>query len=368
MQLVCDGLDLSEAVIKVSRAISNKTTNPILEGIKLVADNDCLVVSATDSDLAIEKKIKAEVKVEGETVVPGKFFVEFIKKLTKERIELILNDKNQLRIKYTDSEGSIQCFNSSEYPSFNKIDSNDFFAISQNDFKDLINKTIFSVAVDDSRPILKGCLLEIENKSINSVALDGYRLALCKKELKHSTVKTNVIIPARSLNEVSRILGDGEEIINVYIQKNNIMIDLKDTKIISKTLEGEFLNYKQIIPTSFETSIIINKQQFEDALDRASLLSKIGQNNLVKFDIKENNMLITSNSDIGTISENVNLSFRGKDLKIAFNARYFTESCRNLSDEFIKLNFNQPTNPCVITPVENEEYKYLILPVRMINN
>ena len=190
MQVVCDGLDLSEAVIKVSRAISNKTTNPILEGIKLVADNDCLVVSATDSDLAIEKKIKAEVKVEGETVVPGKFFVEFIKKLTKERIELILNDKNQLRIKYTDSEGSIQCFNSSEYPSFNKIDSNDFFAISQNDFKDLINKTIFSVAVDDSRPILKGCLLEIENKSINSVALDGYISTMSPLTLNRFLVKS----------------------------------------------------------------------------------------------------------------------------------------------------------------------------------
>ncbi|MCI6573029.1 MAG: DNA polymerase III subunit beta [Firmicutes bacterium] len=367
MQVVCDGLDLSEAAIKVSRAISNKTTNPILEGIKLVADNDCLVISATDTDLAIEKKIKAEVKVEGETVVPGKFFVEFIKKLTKERIELTLNDKNQLKIRYTDSEGSIQCYNPSEYPSFNKIDSNDFFAISQIDFKELINKTIFSVAIDDSRPILKGCLLEIEEKTINAVALDGYRLALCKKELKHSTVSSHVIVPARSLGEISKILGDNEEIINVYIQKNYIMVDLKDTKIISKTLEGEFLNYKQIIPMNFDTSIVINKSQFEDALDRASLLSKIGQNNLVKFDIKENNMQITSNSDIGNIAENVNVSFKGKDLKIAFNARYFTECSRNLQDEFVKLNFNLPTNPCVITPIEGDGFKYLILPVRMIN-
>ena len=344
MQVVCDGLDLSEAAIKVSRAISNKTTNPILEGIKLVADNDCLVISATDTDLAIEKKIKAEVKV-----------------------ELTLNDKNQLKIRYTDSEGSIQCYNPSEYPSFNKIDSNDFFAISQIDFKELINKTIFSVAVDDSRPILKGCLLEIEEKTINAVALDGYRLALCKKELKHSTVSSHVIVPARSLGEISKILGDNEEIINVYIQKNYIMVDLKDTKIISKTLEGEFLNYKQIIPMNFDTSIVINKSQFEDALDRASLLSKIGQNNLVKFDIKENNMQITSNSDIGNIAENVNVSFKGKDLKIAFNARYFTECSRNLQDEFVKLNFNLPTNPCVITPIEGDGFKYLILPVRMIN-
>lgn len=367
MQIICDGLDLSEAVIKVSRAISVKTINPILEGIKLVADNDCLIISATDGDLAIEKKIKAEVKVEGQTVVPGKFFAEFIKKLTKEKIELILNEKNQLKIKYTDSIGSIQCYNPIEYPSFNKIDSNDFFAITQSDLKDIINKTIFSVAVDDSRPILKGCLFEINNNILTSVSLDGYRLAFCNKEIKHSTINTNVIIPSKSLNEIARILEDNQEIINIYLLKNSIMVDLKDTKIISKLLEGEFLNYKQIIPHNFETSIVINKNQFEDALDRASLLSKIGQNNLVKFDIKENSMEISSNSDIGNICENVNVSFSGKDLKIAFNARYFIEASKNLTNEFIKLNFNQPTNPCVITPVDNEEFKFLILPVRMIN-
>lgn len=367
MQVICDGLDLSDAALKVSRAISNKTTNPILEGIKLVADNDYITISATDLELAIEKKIKAEVKVEGETVIPGRFFTEFIKKLNKEKIELSLNDKNQLKIKYTDSEGSIQCYNPLEYPSFNKIDSSEFFSVSQEDLKDLINKTIFSVAMDDSRPILKGCLFEIEDKKINSVALDGYRLALCNKELKHSTVKTNIIIPARSLSELSKLLEDSDDIINIYIQKNYIMIDLNETKIISRLLDGDFLNYKQIIPENFETSVVINKKQFEDALDRASLLSKVGQNNLVKFDIKENSMEITSNSDIGNIFEKINASFKGKDLKIAFNARYFTECCRNITDEFIKLNFNQPTNPCIITPIDNSMYKYLILPVRMMN-
>jgi DNA polymerase-3 subunit beta len=370
MQVICDGLDLSEAVLKVSRAISNKTTNPILEGIKIVADNESLTVSATDLELSIEKKIKADIVVEGETVVPGRFFTEFIKKLTKEKIELSLNDKNQLKIKYTDSEGSIQCYNPLEYPSFNKIDSNEFFVIKQSEFKDLINKTIFSVAVDDTRPILKGCLFEIEDKKINAVALDGYRLALCSKILSQSTVKSNVIIPARSLSELSKILEDSDEIVKIYIQKNYIMTELKDTKLISRLLDGDFLNYKQIIPLNFETNIMINKRQFEDALDRASLLSKVGQNNLVKFDIKEKNMEISSNSEIGNISEKVNISFKGKDLKIAFNARYFTECARNINDEFIKLSFNQPTNPCVITPIDensNSNYKYLVLPVRILN-
>ncbi len=366
MQVICDGLDLSEAVLKVSRAISVRTTNPILEGIKIVADENYIIVSATDLELSIEKKIRAEVKIEGETVVPGKFFTELVKKLTKEKIELITNDKNQLTIKYMDSQTTVQCFNALEYPSFNKIDSNEYFSLTETTLKDVINKTIFAVAVDDSRPILKGCLFEIENNKLTTVALDGYRLALCKTELKYSNIKVNVIIPARSLSEISKLLGDEENIINIYIQKNYIMIDLEDTKIISRLLDGDFLNYKQIIPQNFETTVVINKKQFEDALDRASLLSRIGQNNLVKFDIKENNLLITSNSDLGNVNENVNVSFKGKDLKIAFNARYFTECARNISDEFIKISFNNSTNPCIITPIDNEFYTFLILPVRML--
>lgn len=367
MQVVCDGLDLSEAVLKVSRAISYKTTNPILEGIKIVADEEYVVVSATDLDLSIEKKIKAEVKVEGETVVPGKFFSEFVRKLTKEKIELSTNDKNQLKIRYTDSESVVQCYNSLEYPSFNKIDSNEYFSLTELDFKDIINKTIFAVALDDSRPILKGVLFEIMNKKLTAVALDGYRLALCSSELKYANMNVNVIVPAKSLAEISKLLGDSEDIINIYIQKNYLMVDLNDTKIITKLLDGDFLNYKQIIPQNFETTVVINKRQFEDALDRASLLSKIGQNNLVKFDIKENKLQISSNSDLGNVNENVNVSFKGKDLKIAFNARYFTECSRNISDEFIKISFNNSTDPCVINPIENNRYTFLILPVRMLN-
>lgn len=367
MQVVCDGLDLSEAVIKVSRAIAYRTTNPILEGIKIVADNDYVVVSATDQELSIEKKIKAEVKIEGETVVPGRFFTEFVRKLTKEKIELSTNEKNQLKIKYTDSEGVVQCYNSLEYPSFNKVDSSEYFAMTETELKNLIQKTIFAVATDDTRPILKGVLFEISSEQITAVALDGYRLALCKNPIKFANIQANVIVPAKSLSEISKLLGDSDEIINIYIQKNYLMVDLNETKVTTRLLDGDFLNYKQIIPQNFETTIVINKNQFEDALDRASLLSKIGQSNLVKFDIKENSLVITSNSDIGTICENVNVSFKGKDLKIAFNARYFTECARNITDEFIKISFNNSTNPCIINPIDSYKYTFLILPVRMLN-
>lgn len=367
MQITCDGLELCEAVMKVNKAIGTRTTNPILEGIKLTAEDETLTLSATDLELSIEKKIKAEIKEEGETVVPGKFFSEFIKKLTNENIELSLNEKNQLKIKYTDSESFIQCYPVLEYPGFKKIESSEYFGIEKKELRELINKTLFAVAIDDSRPILKGCLFEIYDNHIEATALDGYRLAHISKDVKASTVKTSVIVPSRSLSEISKLLDDSDDTVNVYIQKNYLMVDLNDCKIITRLLEGDFLNYNQILSDSFETEITVNKNQFEDALERASLLSKVGQNNLVKFEIKENILCLTSNSEIGNIKENVNISLRGKDLTIAFNARYFIEALRVNSDEFVKIGFNSPSNPCVIKPLENNEFLYLILPVRMIN-
>ena len=368
MQIVCSGLDLCDAVITVSRAIGAKTTNPILEGIKMVAEEDTLVLSATDLELSIEKKIKADVKVEGEVVVPGRFFGDLVKKLTNEQIELKLGDNNLMKIKYTDSETVIQCFPVYEFPSFKKLESTEFFGIEKRNLKNIINKTTFSVAIDDTRPILKGCLIELENGKINTVALDGYRLALISQKITDCNVSTSFVVPSKSLNEISKLLDDSDEIVNVYIQRNFIMVDLNDCIITSRLLEGDFINYKQIISNDFETKITINKQQLEDALERASLLSKIGQNNLVQFDIRDQNLCITSRSEIGNVRENINIVFAGKELLIAFNARYFMEALRVITDEFITIKFNQSQNPCVITPFEGEEDKflYVIMPVRLI--
>lgn len=366
MKIICDGLELSDALLVVSKGTSNKTTNPILEGIKLTADEDYLTLSATDLELSIEKTIHAEVKLEGETVVPGKLFNEYIKKLSNEQIELNLNEKNILSIKYTDSVGKIQCLNAQEFPQIKKLDYNEYFEITKKELKELITKSIFSVAVEDSRPILKGCKLEVQDNTIKAVALDGYRLAVVKKNIVNSTNNFNVIVPARSLNEISKLLDDSNDIVKVYIQKNHLMIDLNETKITTRLLDGDYLNYRQIIPTNFNTSLILNTQQLSDALERASLLSRIDKNNLVKFDITDKVMVLSSRSELGDIKENITISLTGNDLTIAFNARYFSEALRVTNDEFLKLSFTSPVAPCVITPNEGDEFLYLILPVRIV--
>ncbi len=366
MKLICEGLDLSDAVLKVIRATAVRTTNPILEGIKLHASEDTLTLSATDLEISIEKTIAADVKIPGDVVVPGKFFADFVKKLSNEQIELTLTDQNTIKIKYTDSEGFLQCLSADEFPIIRELSTPEKITIKRTDLKELIEKTIFSVAVDDARPILKGCLFEIENATMTAVALDGYRLAMVKTEVACTSNKMSCIIPARSLNEISKLIDGNDDNIDILVGANHMMIDDGSVRIITRLLEGEFIDYHKVIPVSTTTTIIVSKAQLEDGLERASLLARMDKNNLVKFDIRDRLLTLTSASNIGNVTENITISLDGKDLQIAFNARYLSDCMHTINDEFIKINFTSQIAPCTICSAEEDKYLYLILPVRIV--
>ena len=366
MKIICNGNDLSDAVGKVLKAVGVRTTNPILEGIKLTAEAGTLTLTATDLELAIEKSISADVKIEGEAVVPGKFFGEFVKKLTKEQIELSLNDKNQLKIRYDDSEGMLQCMNVADFPQIKELSDGQNFVIIKKEFRDLINKIAFSVSVDDARPMLKGVLLEIDEVSITGVALDGYRLAKCVKPVEKTSAMMSAVVPARCISEIARLMEDSDDPVSVAIQKNYMLVDLLHTRITTRLMDGDFINYKQIIPTAFASVVTLASEQFEAGLERAILLARSDKNNLVRFDIREGTMMLSSNSDIGNITEKIVIKLDGDDLAIAFNARYFTELLRNVQCENIVIKFTSAVSPCVVVPSGAEEdFLYLILPVRM---
>ena len=363
MKFRCDGLELSEAINMVSKAISNKTTSQILEGIKLVCADDKLVLTATDLEMSVEKTIKAEVESSGETVVPGRLFGEYIRKLTNEQIECELNEKNQLRIAYTDSEGVLQCMEISEFPQIKEVEKTNFFEITKENFKSLINNVFYAVAQDDSRPILKGILIETAGNSVKAVAVDGCRLSIANKKLENSTTDFNIIVPGKNINEIVKMM-DNEGNIKVFVHSNNIMVDLGDTIVVNRLIDGQFINYRQIVPKEFSTVVTINKEQLEDAIDRASVLSRIDKNNLVKFDIKEKNLMLTSNSEIGNTKENITVGVKGNDLNISFNSKYFSDCLRVIDNSYVKMNLNSAIQPCVITPCEGDDFMFLILPVR----
>ncbi|HAJ77837.1 MAG TPA: DNA polymerase III subunit beta [Clostridiales bacterium] len=369
MRVFCEGVELSNAVMTVIKATSSKTTNPILEGIKLVAEDEWLTLSATDGELAIEKKIPADVKLSGEIVVPGKLFSEFVKKLSSEQIQLILDEKNQLKIKYTDSELFIQCQSASEFPSIKQIENAQFFTMKQTELKDVIDRTIFSVATDDTRPVLKGCLFEQDKNILTSVALDGFRLAIAKKRIKECSAESSIIVPARSLSEISKLLVDGEQDIRVLIERNYMMVIVDGTKIVTRCLgtKDDFINYKQIIPSSFASTVTISKSQLLSTLERASILSHVGGDNSVKFEIEGNIMKVTAKSEAGTVTENITISLVGEDLSIAFNISFFMDCLRNIQSDYVMLKFNGQVNPCFILPNdEGDEYVFLVSPIRQV--
>jgi len=366
MKLICEGLDLSNAILKVIKAISNKTPNEILECVKLSAKGDYLTLLATDTEIAIEKTIRAEILEEGEALVQGKLFNELVKKLEEEQIELSL-DGSSLKVRYGDSESFIQTKELEEFPAINKNINEHSFTIGQKDFKELINMTAFSCSQDDSRPILKGCKLEVEDGRVVCVALDGFRLAVCKKELAHSTGNFTAIVPSRTLVEITRLLERDEDMVTVIIQKNMLMVEVSSTVLISRLLEGEYLNYKQIVPNEFLSILRVSKNQMLIGIERAAVVAR-GMKNLVKLDIKEGNMNISASSELGKVDENVLINLEGKDVVIAFNSKYLTDIFRVIEDDFVYMYFNNSIAPCVIKPYQGDGYLYLILPIRINNN
>lgn len=367
MRLKCDGIYLSDALSKVGKALPVRKTQPILNGIKLVAKGNELTMTATDLDLSVETTISADVQIEGEAVVTGKYFIEYAKKIEGEEIVLDTTVGNLLRLTYGENQGNVQTMEADEYPQSRQVGDEFSFFIMQKELKSLIEKVIFAAANEDNRPVLKGCFLELSHNKIVAVTSDGYRLAYNKKEIAYGGESVKVIVPARSLSEISKLLeSEGEEYVRVNIEKNYFMVDLKHTKVVTRLIEGDYINYEKIIPTQFTTEVVVERRAIDRAIDRASLAARAEKKSIIKLEIKENRMQISAESDISAINENIAVNLKGKDLSIGFNSRYLTESLRAVEDEFVKMNFTTSTAPSTIVPTDGDEYLYLILPVRIV--
>ena len=364
MKVICDGLDLSDAVLKVSKALSVKAANPVLEGIKITAKADSITLLATDMELTIEKKIKADVLMEGEVVVVGKYFVDFVKKLEKEKVELSCLFDGGLQIKYSDSESELQVFPVENFPKIETEEGGEYFEISQADFKKVVERTAFACSTDESRPILKGCLFEICDGLLTAVALDGFRMAVVKKKVV-SSGNFKVVIPSRALSEITRILEKDENTLKVLLQKNSLFVEVENTRLVSRLIEGEFVKYNHILPTNFENKVTVNRQALLNSIERASIVARNDRYNVIKLDAKENVLNVSSKSEVGNVNENMPIVLSGKDIVIAFNGKYLSEYLKIVNEEFIVLNLNSPIDPCVIGTIGDEEFIYLVLPVRI---
>ncbi|MCL1944213.1 MAG: DNA polymerase III subunit beta [Firmicutes bacterium] len=364
MKFICGGVDLADAASKVLRATNQRGLMPIMEGIKVVAKNGFVEFIATDQELSIQKRITANTLIDGQVVVPGKLFCDFVKRLNHPSIEISVNANLRMVIKYGDNQSEIACMSADEFPEVDRVDNPQQVVLISSEFKDLISKVEFCCSMDDSRPILKGVLLEVEDFSISAVSLDGYRLAKCTKPIEKTTAKMTAVVPRRSLLEMTRLLEDTTEFCTIQFQKNHIKLDLDHTQVISRLLVGDFVNYRQIMPTNIVTTTTISRESFQDALERASLVSSKERTNLVKFNIAENKLEIVSNSQVGAVSENLVVNQEGPSISIAFNAVYFVQLLRVLNTQNIVVEFISNTTPTTVKPSSDDDVSYLVLPVR----
>jgi len=369
MKIFCSTIELTNAIFTVINAVPQKKTIPILEGIKITASGNELVVTATDLELSLEKKIKADVKKEGEVVVPGKLIADFIKKIPVETIELDATVKNELKLKYSvsldDKKVVFKCFPPDEYPVIRNVQEELSFTIFQKELKDVINKTIFAAATDDIRPVLRGCLFDIQDGILTAVALDGFRLAKTVKKLECHKGDCKLIIPVRTLQEIRKVLEKEDELTTIFVQNNYLSIEIGDFRLTSRLIDGEFIAYEKIIPAEFTTVVTANSTAVKEGLDRASVISRSDKQNLIKIEAKEKSLKISSETEVGNLNETVDAELTGVDLLIAFNAKFMIDCMTAIDDGTIKLNMNSSKMPAVITPVSGDEFLYLILPVRI---
>ncbi len=364
MRFICTQKNLLNSISIVQKSVSSKTTLPILKGIYLEATMNQLKLIGTDLEIGIESIIEAEVQKEGSIVIDARLFSEIIRKLPDSSVEISIEENNQVLIKCKSTEFNILSQNATDYPELPVIEEEQTYEIPQELFRNMIRQTVFATSQDESRPILTGVLVEIEDERLNMVALDGYRLALRRGKIKaQDTYK--VVIPAKTLNEISRIMNmDEDEPIKIALTDNHGLFTIGNTKLVSRLLEGEFINYNQILPKEYKSRIKVNTKSFLNSIERASLLGREGKSNLVKFTISDDKMIITSNSELGNVYEEVEIELEGNDLEIAFNSKYFIEALKVIEDDEIFLDLTSNISPGIIKTVHNDNHVYLILPVR----
>lgn len=360
MKLRASRKEFTKAIQIAQKAISPRSTRQILEGILLKAEDNQITLISSDTEITIRTSIPAIVMEEGEIVVNSRLFGDIIRKFDGEIIDINLIE-TEMNIKCENSNFNIQCLLPDEYPMLPLIYDENTFTISGHELSNAIKKTSFSALMDESGKSYTGVLMDLDGEKISFVALDGFRMAL-KTINKPNISKVSAIIPARIINELIKIIDD--EDVEVLISKNMALFKMKNTDVYTTLLSGEFFKYQNLVKDSYATVCTVKRASLQSALERASLLTKEDRANLVKFDIEDGFIKISSNSEIGNVEEIVEAEVEGEKIRIAFNSRYLLDGIKILESEEIKLYFTDSVNPCIIRE-EDENYLYLVLPVRL---
>lgn len=363
MKIVCKKADLLNGVQIVSKAVPNKTTMSILECILIDVRNGEIKLAANDMELGIETRIEGEVIEKGMIALDAKIFLEIVRKLPDSNIKIETDSSFKTVITCEKAKFNIIGKSGEDFSYLPLIERNDSVVVSQFTLKEIIRQTIFSIADNDNNKLMTGELFEINDDTLKVVSLDGHRISIRKIQLKNSYPFKKIVVPGKTLNEISKILsGDTDKDVSIFFTDNHILFEFDDTIVVSRLIEGEYFRIDQMLSSDYETKVRINKKEFLSCIDRATLLVKEGDKKPVIINITDGVMELKMNTIIGSMDEEIDITKEGKDLMIGFNPKFLIDALRVIDDEEVDLYMVNPKAPCFIRDAE-ENYIYLILPV-----
>ncbi len=367
MKIVCTKSNLLTGVQTVSKAVPNKTTMSILECILVDTTNGDIRLTANDMELGIETVIEGEILEKGMIALDAKIFLEIVRKLPDNDITIETDSSFKTTITCEKAKFNIIGKSGEDFSYLPEIERNDSVVISQFTLKEVIRQTIFSIADNENNKLMTGELFEIADDMLKVVSLDGHRISIRKIALKNSYGNKKVVVPGKTLSEISKILsGDMDKDVNIFFTDKHILFEFNDTVVVSRLIEGEYFKIDQMLSSDYETKIKMNKRELLDCIDRATLLVKEGDKKPVIIDVRDTSMQLKMNSTVGSMDEDIDIEKEGKDLKIGFNPKFLIDALRVIEDEEIMLYMVNPKAPCFIKD-EEESYIYMILPVNFIN-
>lgn len=367
MKIRCQKTDLVKGVSIVSKAVPTKTTMPILECILIDATTNTIKLTANDMELGIETIIEGFVEQKGLIALDARIFSDIVRKLPDNEIVIETNSNFQTLITCEKAKFNISGRSGEDFSYLPYIEKDTPVILSQFTLKEVIRQTIFSIADNDSNKLMTGELFEINENILKVVSLDGHRISIRKIALSNTYEPKKVVVPGKTLIEISKILsGDVESEVNIYFTNNHIVFEFDNTIVVSRLIEGEYFRINQMLSNDYETRLKINKKELLNCIDRATLLVKEGDKKPIIIDIKDDRMELKIKSQLGTMDDEIYIEKEGKDLLIGFNPKFLIDALRVIEDEEVYLHFMNAKAPCFIKD-ETESYIYLILPVNFNN-
>lgn len=366
MKFKCTKGIMNEAINIVLKAIPAKTTMPILECVVIEAYGDEIKLTTNDMSLGIETRLPAEIEEDGTILVKAKMIADIIRKLPDEDIYFEADENENILLFCGKSKFNFPGKSHEEFPMLPEIEKSKKIVISQFTLREMILQTIFSISNNENNKILTGELFEINGDEFKIASLDLHRVSIRKMQLKESYDDIKVVIPGKTLSEVSKILTGGiDDEVQIFFSKNHVLFEMENTVIISRLIEGNFYNINQMLSNDYETKVTVNKKEFLDCIDRATLLLRESENKPVIMNVKNNEIKMEMNTKVGSMDESIRSEKEGKDIRIAFDPKFLIDVLRVIDEEEISMYLFNSKAPCFIR--DDNTYNYLILPVNLID-